>query len=616
MYSKDRKTATPDGNASLKQYVTDVRSFSSQYGSEISISYTAYNICGKPSKYPAYGDFPQTFVMRTYGKWWDEAPSRRIAIMPQNNRDVKSQDYIDISFDRKVRPLSVDIYETYHPGSVVRIWASDGFEKWKLLWEGPPQVRDHMPNIFSPPINKINFCTNLLRLEFNHSHLDYYTEIDAVSMTGTLEPTEPVISHFVCDASEHCKPPECEEESNSSEHKVSNAQLNNENSASSAILPNCSKSESPSESIDESSAVGKNINGAFAILPDESVLKIFSFLDLVSLNRCARVNRPFNALATDSLLYASINLKPYWYLISSDSLNYLSLRCKYLQKLDLSWCGSFPSDISPQNFCKFIQSCGKLLTHIRLDCCRFVCNCCIETISRVCQNLTELTLQNCIELSERGFVHLATLNCLERLDVYRTNIESSALIAILKASPRLKHINLGSCRAISTMDGIAEVLGTYNKKLISVDFWKTYSLTPKGIKYLSQCNLLEEIDIGWCLGVSIPGDCFLALAMGCPRLRKLFMGTLRGINDRDLYPFINNCPDLEQIDLLGNRGITSDVCFSILKSCKRLRFLDVSFCEQVSDSEVQEWKKKFPHVDIKRSFQSEPECTCAFPNHY
>lgn len=47
----------------IEQYATDVRSVSSQYGSEISISYTAYNICGKPSKYPAYGDFPQTFVM-------------------------------------------------------------------------------------------------------------------------------------------------------------------------------------------------------------------------------------------------------------------------------------------------------------------------------------------------------------------------------------------------------------------------------------------------------------------------------------------------------------------------------------------------------------------------
>lgn len=47
----------------IEQYASDVRSFSSQYGSEISISYTAYNICGKPSKFPAYGDFPQTFVM-------------------------------------------------------------------------------------------------------------------------------------------------------------------------------------------------------------------------------------------------------------------------------------------------------------------------------------------------------------------------------------------------------------------------------------------------------------------------------------------------------------------------------------------------------------------------
>lgn len=63
----------------------------------------------------------------------------------------------------------------------------------------------------------------------------------------------------------------------------------------------------------------------------------------------------------------------------------------------------------------------------------------------------------------------------------------------------VENINLilGSCRAISSMDEIAQILGTHNKELISVDFWKTYSLTPIGIKYLSQCSLLEEIDIGW-----------------------------------------------------------------------------------------------------------------------
>lgn len=50
----------------IEQFVQDVVDFSSQYGSDISISYTAYNISGKPSKYPDYGDFPQAFVMVSY----------------------------------------------------------------------------------------------------------------------------------------------------------------------------------------------------------------------------------------------------------------------------------------------------------------------------------------------------------------------------------------------------------------------------------------------------------------------------------------------------------------------------------------------------------------------
>jgi F-box/leucine-rich repeat protein 4 len=50
----------------VEQFVQDVIGFSSQYGSDISISYTAYNITGKPSKFPDYGDFPQAFVMVSF----------------------------------------------------------------------------------------------------------------------------------------------------------------------------------------------------------------------------------------------------------------------------------------------------------------------------------------------------------------------------------------------------------------------------------------------------------------------------------------------------------------------------------------------------------------------
>jgi F-box/leucine-rich repeat protein 4 len=50
----------------IEQFVQDVIGFSSQYGSDVSISYTAYNITGKPSKFPDYGDYPQAFVMVGY----------------------------------------------------------------------------------------------------------------------------------------------------------------------------------------------------------------------------------------------------------------------------------------------------------------------------------------------------------------------------------------------------------------------------------------------------------------------------------------------------------------------------------------------------------------------
>lgn len=56
----------PEAVAFIEQYVKDVCDFSSQYGSNISISYTAYNIAGYPSQFPDYGDFPQAFVMVCY----------------------------------------------------------------------------------------------------------------------------------------------------------------------------------------------------------------------------------------------------------------------------------------------------------------------------------------------------------------------------------------------------------------------------------------------------------------------------------------------------------------------------------------------------------------------
>lgn len=57
------ESSPQEENVRLCQYVHRVLDYSSQYGADTSISYTAFNIVGRQSKYPDYGDFPETFAM-------------------------------------------------------------------------------------------------------------------------------------------------------------------------------------------------------------------------------------------------------------------------------------------------------------------------------------------------------------------------------------------------------------------------------------------------------------------------------------------------------------------------------------------------------------------------
>nr|CAD7259839.1 unnamed protein product [Timema shepardi] len=466
---------------------------------------------------------------RTYGRWWDEAPSRNELFMPQSCGGIISQDFIDLEFEQAVYPFRVCVYETYNPGSVVRIWAEDSKEHWELLWEGEPQCVGHTSRIFSPDIKSTNFPTKVLRLEFSHAHLDYYTELDAVLLVGTKEAIyraddQPSsvgkLTSQIMQLNIHTIPPQVDIPSSISSF------LDHQ-------LPRLLK-VTEDLTVQTSDLIEDLPCNNFNCLPDEAIVKIFGYLDLLSLCKCSQVNRQFHRLAADSLLYTELNLK-------------VIFRTSTLQ----------------------------------------------------------LSLGNCLEINEAGFWGVAELKCLERLDLYHTLITLEPLKALIVGSSHLVHINLGSCVQVSNMDEIAQALALHCRDLVSVDFWKTYSLTPVGVRSLSMCSKLQEVDFGWCLGVGAPGNSLHALAKGCPRIKKLFLAALRGVGDRDLEPFMDFCPDMEQIDLVGVRSITSTVCMQFLTRFPRLRLLDVSFCDQILDSEVSCWQFFFPHVSIKRSFQHE-----------
>lgn len=46
-----------------QQFVNEVAGFSSQYGRENGLCYTAANLKGPPNMYPRYGDFAECFLM-------------------------------------------------------------------------------------------------------------------------------------------------------------------------------------------------------------------------------------------------------------------------------------------------------------------------------------------------------------------------------------------------------------------------------------------------------------------------------------------------------------------------------------------------------------------------
>jgi F-box/leucine-rich repeat protein 4 len=108
-------------------------------------------------------------------------------------------------------------------------------------------------------------------------------------------------------------------------------------------------------------------------------------------------------------------------------------------------------------------------------------------------------LRNCTAVTSGGFAPLQNLEKLERLDLYRTLIETDILRSILHKNPHIRHLNLAGMHERLNMDDIALEIAVSCTKLESIDFWKAQTLTVDGIRALTHCINLKEIDFGWWL---------------------------------------------------------------------------------------------------------------------
>ncbi|XP_005104613.1 F-box/LRR-repeat protein 4 [Aplysia californica] len=608
---KKQKEEPSEADFLIRLEGQEVVDFSSQYGSESSISYVASNLAGKTFVFPSYGDYTQTCVFRTYGKWWKVAPSGRRKYL-RTSSDFYGEDFIEVSFAEMLYPVRIEVYETYNPGAIIRILACDRAKgsdvdkgiRWVTLWSSKPKACKQRPRIFAPRLKKMNFATNLIRLELNHQYMDYYTELDGIKLVGTKTPPAPDLlrNHQVLPADigdvEDSKDGDQVFDGPSSSARYSEERYGKTYNATADGIDELALSvDALSFSADSEE------KSFFTQLPKELIHFILKYLDITDLCRLAQTCSLLRDHCYDPLLYIDLNLQPYWNLVSNASLDALSQRCERLQRLNLSWLGK-GGLIYSDHLAYFLHDCQDLQT-LELTACKIMDSNTLALIVSNCRNLQELNLSSCVNIEDFSTFNVLSLPKLRMLNLYRTKIDTPSLLALIRSSPDLEHLNLSSCMLLNPYINLVLMdLGDCCKKLKSLDLWRMRSVNSEGLAHLyNNCPLLEELDVGWCTDLKAYTQCFVQLAEKCVKLKKIFMTANRTVQDSDLKSLALHCPNLEQIDVLGTREVTRNGVLFVLEKCKNLIFLDLSFCLGIATEDVWAWRSLFPNVAIKKSFQ-------------
>lgn len=135
---------------------------SSQYGED---SWSASQINGEPN----------TFTCEDSTTAWASS-------------DRTSEDWIYASFLNPVIPTEINIYETYYPGYIVKVYvvSTDGLTE-QVVYEAQPAPDATCPTILTISVTGIDFTINSIKIVLDQSSFasGEWSEIDAVELIGT-----------------------------------------------------------------------------------------------------------------------------------------------------------------------------------------------------------------------------------------------------------------------------------------------------------------------------------------------------------------------------------------------------------------------------------------------
>ncbi|CDW58899.1 f box:lrr repeat protein [Trichuris trichiura] len=344
------------------------------------------------------------------------------------------------------------------------------------------------------------------------------------------------------------------------------------------------------------------------------VFRIFSYLDIVSLCRCAQVCRTWNVLALDGSNWQNVDL----FQFQKD----IKVSCAFLFCLQIN---SFPFKASVvENLAK---RCGGFLKKLSLRGCESVQDGALETFARKCSFIEELNLEKCKRLTDRSCeslgsnckrIQVLNLDCvsgvtqkglkfisdgclnLECLNISWCNhVTDDGLAAIARNCRRLRTLICKGCTGL-TDDGLKYV-GESCSDLRVLNLQSCSHLTDQGIQYVAAgCHRLEYLCLSMCSRIT--DRSLQAISMGCQLLNESLICSL--LTDSGFHALAKNCHDLERMDLedcslafcrciqaddicrIAITQITDQTLAHLSAGCGSLIELSLSHCELITDEGI------------------------------
>ncbi|KAM6042502.1 F-box/LRR-repeat protein 20 isoform 7-T8 [Theristicus caerulescens] len=249
-------------------------------------------------------------------------------------------------------------------------------------------------------------------------------------------------------------------------------------------------------------------------LPKELLLRIFSFLDVVTLCRCAQVSRAWNVLALDGSNWQRIDLFGFQRDIEGRVVENISKRCGgFLRKLSLRGC----LVVGDNALRTFAQNCRNIEV-LNLNGCTKITDATCTSLSKFCSRLRHLDLASCTSITNLSLKALSE-GCplLEQLDIsWCDQVTKDGIQALVRGCGGLKALFLRGCMQLE--DEALKYIGAHCPELVTLNLQTCLQITDDGLITICRgCHKLQSLCASGCSNIT---DAILnALGQNCPRLR-------------------------------------------------------------------------------------------------